>query len=126
MAVIRLPFPPTANTYWRRVGASVLISREGRKYRLAVEAAFRQQFTTTGPTDERLSVSILAVMPDARRRDLDNLLKATLDALTAAGVWGDDSQIDRLEVVRGSVKAPGHLEVRITRATSRGSEPDGD
>lgn len=122
MAVLKLPFPPSANRYWRHVGTKVLISAEGRKYRLAVEAAFRKQFTITSPTEERLAVSLLAVMPDRKRRDLDNLLKATLDALTAAGVWGDDSQIDRLEVIRGPVVAPGHLEIRIERAGSSQAE----
>ena len=36
---------------------------------------------------------IEAWMPDKRVRDLDNLLKAPLDALTRAGFWVDDSQI---------------------------------
>ena len=50
-------------------------------------------------------------MPDKRRRDLDNLLKATLDSLTHAGVWSDDSQIDALSIRRFPIG--GMLKVRI-------------
>ena len=31
-----LPFPPSVNHYYRRVGPRMLISREGREYRRAV------------------------------------------------------------------------------------------
>lgn len=30
--ILELPFPPTVNTYWRRVGNSTKISEKGRKY----------------------------------------------------------------------------------------------
>jgi crossover junction endodeoxyribonuclease RusA len=43
-------------------------------------------------------VEIEAFRPDKRRRDLDNLLKATLDACTAAGVWQDDCNIVDLRI----------------------------
>lgn len=45
-----------------------------------------------------LKVEIEAFRPDKRRRDLDNLLKATLDGLAHAGVYEDDSQIVDLHI----------------------------
>ncbi|EGM8635893.1 RusA family crossover junction endodeoxyribonuclease, partial [Escherichia coli] len=36
------------------------------------------------------------------RRDLDNILKAPLDALTHAGLLMDDEQFDEINIVRGS------------------------
>jgi crossover junction endodeoxyribonuclease RusA len=39
-------------------------------------------------------------------------LKATLDALTHAGVWEDDSQIDALTITRAPLVG-GMLKVRI-------------
>ena len=48
----------------------------------------------------RLSVLINAYPPDRRKRDLDNILKSLLDALQHARVYPDDSQIDRLTIIR--------------------------
>lgn len=36
--------------------------------------------------------------PDSRRRDLDNVLKCTLDSLVHAGLMEDDSQIKHIDV----------------------------
>jgi crossover junction endodeoxyribonuclease RusA len=52
--------------------------------------------------------------PDKRARDLDNALKATLDALQKAGCFESDAQIDDLRIVRAGVDKPlGHLEVEV-------------
>jgi crossover junction endodeoxyribonuclease RusA len=113
MIVVTLPYPPSVNAYWRHVSKGplagrVLISAEGRSYRDAVLRAVDPM-----KLDMRLKVEIEATMPDRRKRDLDNLPKAVLDALTHAEVWGDDGQIDDLRIVRATVKAPGGLVVRI-------------
>jgi crossover junction endodeoxyribonuclease RusA len=95
-ATLVLPYPPSVNHYWRHVGPRVLLSRQGRVYRDAVTLAVYQQGAPrlTG----RLSLTLLVRCPDRRARDLDNMLKATLDALAYAGVYASDSQIDRLHV----------------------------
>lgn len=114
--VLVLPWPPSVNHYWRHVVrgkfAQVYISAEGKAYRSAVAVCVRAA-GIAGPLAGKLSVELLATMPDMRTRDLDNLPKALLDALTHAGVYGDDSQIDRLVVARAGVASPGSVEVRI-------------
>lgn len=124
MVVFRLPFPPSVNHYWRstvargkggRSFSNTYISERGKAYRLEVRQAIARQFgCDLIPCVCRLRVVIEAVAPDRRSRDVDNFFKAPLDALTHAGVWVDDSQIDRLEVIRGHVEKPGWLEVRLT------------
>lgn len=114
MITLRLPYPPSVNSYWRHISKGpmagrVLISDEGRKYRETV-----MKLTEDHKLDMRLGVVIEAVMPDRRRRDIDNITKALLDALTHAQVWGDDSQIDDLHIVRREVEAPGYVWVHIT------------
>lgn len=116
-----LPYPPSANAYWRHpskgpLAGRHLISEAGRDYRLDVaETARREHWPSFGP-DMRLSVRILAYMPDKRRRDLDNVLKAALDALTYAGVWADDSQVDSLLIERAKTLG-GMLKVEVEVAT---------
>lgn len=117
-----LPWPPSVNQYWRHpskgpLAGRHLISEQGRNYRGRV----LHQITAEGQRHklaDRLSVSILCYPPDRRRRDLDNILKAALDALVFAGVMLDDSQIDRLAIERCDVQAPGRLEITIERLTN--------
>ena len=109
-----LPYPPSANRYWRhptkgRLAGRHLISREGRAYRSHVGWV-----TTFGaPITSRVGLTLTVCPPDRRKRDLDNVLKASLDALTHAGAWHDDSQIDRIIVVRGALIEGGSLIVEI-------------
>lgn len=94
--IITLPWPPTANTYWRHVGSRVLISKKGRAYRKLIGGLCLEQGVSGKFLQGRLAVAIVAILPDRRCRDLDNLCKSTLDSLTHAGVWEDDSQIAML------------------------------
>lgn len=97
--VLSLPWPPTANTYYRRVGSRTVLSRQGRDYRAAVARVVRRAgWPSLGAS--RLSVTLLVSPPDRRRRDLDNLLKSILDSLELAGVYDDDGQVDRLVLER--------------------------
>lgn len=110
-----IPWPPSANRIWRSVrigGASrVLLSKEGREYREAVKRAVG----ACQPIKGNVEVQIKAHKPDNRRRDIDNLLKASLDALTKAGVWEDDSQLDALAIRRMPATKSPRLEVLICR-----------
>lgn len=115
MVVMDLPWPPSVNSYWRSVVIGkqprVLISEDGRKYRKAVEQSFMLQRVASVGT-ARVAVDIEVRMPDKRRRDLDNLPKAVLDALTHSGLWEDDSQIDDLRVWR-SDRMGGRIVVKV-------------
>lgn len=110
---IQLPYPPTVNTYWRMFQNRMIISKKGRRYRNAVNDVIMRRKVASGPLTGRLRVVITATMPDKRRRDLDNLNKAVLDGLQNAGVYQDDNQIDELTVIRGEVKRPGWLDIKI-------------
>lgn len=97
-ASITLPWPPSVNRYWRSLviggRGRVVISREGRAFCDQVQHLVRRRWPSLkAPT--RLPVAVLMVFapPDRRDRDLDNLSKATFDALTKAGVWADDRQV---------------------------------
>jgi len=112
--VMDLPYPPSVNHYWRRVGARTLISRGGRRYRKDVCAALAAD--RVAPMEGRLAVRVVVRPPDRRRRDLDNVGKALLDALEHGGAYRDDAQIDRLVLERGEVVPLGGVTVEITEA----------
>lgn len=63
--------------------------------------------------DQRLQVWIEAYVPDRRKRDLDNIKKPLLDALTHAGVWNDDCQIDDVRSIRCPVTKGGYVRVHV-------------
>lgn len=116
MSMITLPWPPSVNRYWRSVNGRVLIAAAGRQYRMDVElVAAIKNFKRHG--DANVVVRINAWFPDKRRRDIDNVLKAPLDALTAAQVWDDDSQIVHLSIRRAGIdRAHPRLEIAIEEA----------
>jgi crossover junction endodeoxyribonuclease RusA len=109
-----LPYPPSVNHYWRRVGARTLISRGGRAFRAAVCSllAARGVRPLSGP----LVVDVLIHPPDRRRRDIDNVQKALLDALQHGGAYLDDSQIVRLTIEKGQPMEGGKTIVQIRKA----------
>ncbi len=108
-----LPYPPSINHYYRRVGPRTLISREGRAFRRDVCALLGGGGPRKPPAGGRIALAMDAFPPDRRRRDLDNIQKASLDALEHAGVYADDSQIDLLVTRRGQVVPKGRLVIRL-------------
>lgn len=62
------------------------------------------------PTKERLKVDILIFFDDNRIRDIDNYLKAFIDAGTGT-IWEDDSQIDDIRIQRMRGKPRIEMEV---------------
>lgn len=108
----RLPYPPTVNTYWRRVGNRTVLSAGAKRYRENVGAAVLQQGRRRTFTEE-VALEVEFRPPDKRRRDLDNLLKGVLDSLAYAGVYLDDSQVRRVVMWFGPVEAGGAALVSL-------------
>ena len=70
------------NHYWRYYNSRVLVSRQGRQYRESVKShCLKIKTPLPGP----IKAQLIVFPPDHRRRDLDNLNKAILDALQAGG-----------------------------------------
>ena len=108
-----LPWPPSANHYWFIVackgGGRKVLGKKGKEFREQI----KQLIGERDPRMGKLYISIDAFPPDRRKRDLDNLLKATLDALEAANVYEDDNQIDSIRIDRQNPRPGGYLWITI-------------
>jgi crossover junction endodeoxyribonuclease RusA len=108
----RLPYPPSMNHYWRRVGNKTIISRGGREYRVKVVSLLAD---FSEPLQGPLKIVISLRPPDRRRRDVDNVLKPMLDAIQHGGVYVDDSQIVDLQITKGEPAKDGFVDIQLER-----------
>ena len=113
MISVTLGFPPSINHYYRaRRGGGRFISKEGKRYREdVIVMCLQSRVKTTGP----VALTIKAFPPDLHQRDLDNLLKALLDALQAAGAIDNDKNVRQLHMEWGNVRTGGMVVVEIER-----------
>jgi len=92
-----LPYPPSVNRLWRASkGGGVYRSPKYAEWRTRamwqVSAQAKRQ-----KIDGPYKITVLAVKPDKRQRDLDNILKAISDALVSAGVLESDHHCQWIE-----------------------------
>jgi crossover junction endodeoxyribonuclease RusA len=97
--ILTLPYPPSMNTYWRRNGPRYFVAKAGQEFRAQVVALCMASGLRTIAGPVRMSITL--VPGDRRRRDIDNVLKPLLDALTHGKAWDDDSQVKALSIVMG-------------------------
>lgn len=110
---IFLSFPPSANERLtaRKGGKGFVNTAKYRAWK--EEAAWTVAMATRGAGNKIVGayeMHAIAMPPDMKRpRDLDNLLKATCDALKAGGLVEDDSFCQRINIEWGMLDSPGIL-----------------
>ena len=110
--MLTLPYPPSVNTYWRANGNRRFISKAGVEFKRAVaEYVIDNNVPKFG--NVRLDMDIVIRPRSKRIFDIDNVLKAILDSLMDAGVYDDDSQVDKLCITRGDACQGGACIVII-------------
>jgi Holliday junction resolvase RusA-like endonuclease len=91
-------------------------------WKAAVEVAAREHFKDKKTLEGPVCVHIMAMFPGlkkggewhVKKPDLDNVVKAIMDALTTAGAWKDDSQVADLHASKGySGQAGGKVGAAI-------------
>jgi crossover junction endodeoxyribonuclease RusA len=55
------------------------------------------------------------IPPNLRKYDIDNRCKALNDALTHAGIWNDDEQIDRLHIYKRMPPIKGGMVILVIK-----------
>lgn len=109
MLRFELPYPPTVNHYWGVSGHRRFIKKQGLQFRADVNMIVSDLPKLIGS----MGIRIYVYPPDNRRRDLDNLLKATLDAMEKAELYRDDKDFDYIEMIRKEKVTNGKLEIEI-------------
>lgn len=107
---LTLPWPPSANRYWRHNRGIIHRSENAVNYIEVVGGICLEK--RIRPVECPVAVSIQAYRP-ARRGDLDNSLKVTLDSLRGFA-YKDDIQIIELHAYRHDDKDDPRVVVTIT------------
>ncbi len=96
---IEIPaIPPSVNHYWASRGKRRFLTKRAREWKRLVADEVRRQLPKHKPLKGRLKVRVLLCVR-YRRGDVDNRLKAILDAFNGL-VWVDDRQVDFLSIER--------------------------
>jgi crossover junction endodeoxyribonuclease RusA len=99
--VLRLEIPaipPSVNHYWKARGKRRFLTKRAREWKGLVRRLVRKQLPHHKLLTGRLSVKVTLCVR-YRRGDVDNRLKAILDAFNGL-VWVDDRQVDFLSIER--------------------------
>ena len=120
MLVLSLPLPPSVNSYRTVYRGMMRLSKEGRAFKAAV-SDYVVEYRVPKLGDSKLRVSMVLFPRDKRKIDIDNRIKAVLDALQDAGVFNDDFQVDELSIVRGKTIKGGAIRVLIEQIETSGS-----
>ena len=102
-AFLTIPFPPTLNHNIGRRGGRYYQSGEYKSFLTQVGWLWLKAVPRDWSKESRYSVVVELIYNTQRRYDVDNRVKPILDALTHAGTWNDDAQVDEILVVRGEV-----------------------
>lgn len=100
--------PPSVNHYWLASGKKRFLSARAKEFIRVVSLIVKSKHSV-----ERLKLAATLHFPDRRCRDIDNHLKAILDALVKSGLCVDDEQFDEIVVKRGNVVKGGLVELEV-------------
>lgn len=109
-------WPPSLNNYYARTRNGVFIKAKGVKYRQSVVDDLQEQVGALVSISEPVLVSAILFPPNRRIWDLDNHMKALLDALTISGFWDDDKLITQLLLYKGEVVSGGQVKLFVSSA----------
>lgn len=106
-----LPYPPSANRYWRHCRGLTFISKEAKEYK--VRAGYEAKYQGVQVQEGDLAVSLNVHRPQ-RRGDLDNTAKVLFDTLNGIA-WVDDAQVVEMHLYRFDDKVRPRVEVTVSQ-----------
>lgn len=111
-----LPYPPTVNGMYRRRGARTFLADAHRDFRAAAMAYGAAQRDAMGarPLTGAVTLAVDAFRP-AKRGDIDNVLKALLDALQGVA-YENDAQVVEILIRRWDDASAPRVVVNVCPA----------
>ena len=92
--------PPTVNHMHMKARGRVFRTKACKDFQDFVTLKLKSLWGNKEPFTGRVALEITFTTNNKRRWDLDNRLKALQDCLTMAGIIKDDSQIDKILLLR--------------------------
>lgn len=104
---LTLPYPPSANRYWRNWQGRMVKSAEARAYQKDIQ----QRFNVQSFDDCMVELTINLYRPK-KTGDLDNFLKVSIDALKGV-CFNDDKQVRKITAEMFDDKSNPRVEITI-------------
>ena len=109
--MIKLPYPPSYNRYWRNGTNGGYISAEGRSYKQQAQTALLREKRNVLEGDVRI---FLKFYRPRKSGDLDNRIKQVLDSLQGI-CYTNDSQIVEIHAFRFEDKTFPRVEIEVEK-----------
>lgn len=106
---LNLPFPPSANRYWRNYRGQMVKSAEARDYQS--RAYFRARAEDVEIINGSVALELHLYRPQ-KRGDLDNRLKVLIDSLQGV-CYENDSQVVEIHAFLNDDKRNPRVEVTV-------------
>jgi len=90
---------PKSNRYIRKKGGTVFKPPRIKNWEARAIWEIKQQYSGD-PLDGPLSMEVILVLPNRRKRDIDNMLKSLWDVLEKAKVIKNDNQIYEIRTIK--------------------------
>jgi len=116
--IVTIPYPPSANRYWRIFRGRAVHSKAATDYKKAIRSMVESE-----PTDEPVQLAVI-LHPKQNKDgsecktiiDLDNCLKVALDALQGVA-YLNDKQVRKITAEYGDPLPDGGLTVTVSTIT---------
>jgi len=109
----KLPVPKS-NRYIRRKGGKVFKPPRVVNWEVRAIWELREQYKGE-PIDWEVSVDVVLILPNRRKRDIDNMLKSLWDVLEKAGVIKNDNLIYEVRTIKKVEKGKEGVYIKIKR-----------
>ncbi|HID65432.1 MAG TPA: RusA family crossover junction endodeoxyribonuclease [Aquificaceae bacterium] len=113
LVLSKLPVPKS-NRYIRRKSGKVFKHPRITNWEVRAVWELKQQYTGK-PIDYEISVDITLILPNRRKRDIDNMLKSLWDVMEKAGVIKNDNLIYEVHTIKKVERGKEGVIIKIKK-----------